>query len=171
AWYLGRREMPPRFKHVAVCLTIIMVPVVLILKQPDLGTTLLIAASGIFGLLLAGLRWRYILGALVMLVPGAVAMWFCVMHAYQKQRVLTLLQPESDPLGAGWNIIQSKAAIGSGGVYGKGRLQGTQSHLDFLPEGHTAFIVAVLAGEFRPRGGSLVRRACLLAPPRGLQLT
>src|SRR5690554_2980117 len=111
AWYLGRREMPPRFKHVCVCLLIIFIPVVLILKQPDLGTTLLIAASGIFGLLLAGLRWRYMLGALLLLVPGAVGMWFFVMHAYQKQRVLTLLNPESDPLGAGWNIIQSKAAI------------------------------------------------------------
>ncbi|WP_407046245.1 rod shape-determining protein RodA [Halopseudomonas formosensis] len=171
AWYLGRREMPPRFKHVAVCLTIIMVPVVLILKQPDLGTTLLIAASGIFGLLLAGLRWRYILGALVMLVPGAVAMWFFVMHAYQKQRVLTLLNPESDPLGAGWNIIQSKAAIGSGGVYGKGWLQGTQSHLDFLPEGHTDFIIAVLAEEFGLVGVSLLLLVYLLIIARGLYIT
>src|SRR5690606_7367224 len=97
-----------------------------------------------------------------MLVPGAVAMWFFVMHAYQKQRVLTLLNPESDPLGAGWNIIQSKAAIGSGGVYGKGWLQGTQSHLDFLPEGHTDFIIAVLAEEFGLVGVSLLMLVYLL---------
>lgn len=171
AWYLGRREMPPRFKHVCMCLVIILVPVVLILKQPDLGTTLLIAASGLFGLLLAGLRWRYILGALIMLVPGAVAMWFFVMHAYQKQRVLTLLNPESDPLGAGWNIIQSKAAIGSGGVFGKGWLQGTQSHLDFLPEGHTDFIIAVLAEEFGLVGVSLLMLVYLLVVARGLFIT
>nr|WP_235991295.1 rod shape-determining protein RodA [Halopseudomonas xiamenensis] len=171
AWYLGRREMPPRFKHVCICLLIIFVPVVLILKQPDLGTTLLIAASGIFGLLLAGLRWRYVLGALLALVPGAVGMWFFVMHGYQKQRVLTFLNPESDPLGAGWNIIQSKAAIGSGGVFGKGWLQGTQSHLDFLPEGHTDFIIAVLAEEFGLVGVALLLLVYLLIIARGLYIT
>lgn len=171
AWYLGRREMPPRFKHVCICVLIIAIPVVLILRQPDLGTTLLIAASGFFGLLLAGLRWRYILGALVLLVPGAVAMWFFVMHSYQKQRVLTLLNPESDPLGAGWNIIQSKAAIGSGGLFGKGWLQGTQSHLDFLPEGHTDFVIAVLAEEFGLVGVSLLMLVYLLVVARGLFIT
>ncbi len=171
AWYLGRREMPPRFKHVCICLLIILLPVVLILKQPDLGTTLLIAASGIFGLLLAGLRWRYILGALALLGPGAAAMWFFVMHSYQKQRVLTFLNPESDPLGAGWNIIQSKAAIGSGGVFGKGWLQGTQSHLDFLPEGHTDFIIAVLAEEFGLVGVVLLLFVYLLIVARGLYIT
>src|SRR5690554_943739 len=171
AWYLGRREMPPRFKHVCVCLLIILVPVVLILKQPDLGTTLLIAASGLFGLLLAGLRWRYILGSILLLVPGAAAMWFFVMHGYQKQRVLTFLNPESDPLGAGWNIIQSKAAIGSGGVFGKGWLQGTQSHLDFLPEGHTDFIIAVLAEEFGLVGVALLLFVYLLIIARGLYIT
>lgn len=171
AWYLGRREMPPRFKHVCICLLIIFIPVLLILKQPDLGTTLLIAASGVFGLLLAGLRWRYILGALLLLVPGAAGMWFFVMHAYQKQRVLTFLNPESDPLGAGWNIIQSKAAIGSGGVYGKGWLQGTQSHLDFLPEGHTDFIIAVLGEEFGLVGVALLLLVYLLIIARGLYIT
>ena len=171
AWYLGRRDMPPRFKHVCICLVIIFLPVVLILKQPDLGTTVLIAASGIFGLLLAGLRWRYILGALLLLVPGVVAMWFFVMHSYQKQRVLTFLNPESDPLGAGWNIIQSKAAIGSGGVFGKGWLQGTQSHLDFLPEGHTDFIIAVLGEEFGLVGVALLLLVYLLIIARGLYIT
>lgn len=171
AWYLGRREIPPRFKHVCVCLLIILVPLVLILKQPDLGTTLLIGASGIFGLLLAGLRWRYIIGALALLGPAAAAMWFFVMHSYQKRRVLTFLNPESDPLGAGWNIIQSKAAIGSGGVFGKGWLQGTQSHLDFLPEGHTDFIIAVLAEEFGLVGVALLILVYLLIVARGLYIT
>jgi len=171
AWYLGSRSMPPSFKHVCGTLLILALPVLLILKQPDLGTSLLIAASGIFVLLLAGLRWRYILGALVALVPAAVAMWMFVLHGYQKQRVLTFLNPESDPLGAGWNIIQSKAAIGSGGVYGKGWLHGTQSHLDFLPEGHTDFIIAVLAEEFGLIGVALLLMVYVLVIARGLYIT
>ena len=152
-------------------LAIVLVPTVLILKQPDLGTSLLIAASGIFALLLAGLRWRYIIGALLALAPAAAAMWFFVMHGYQKQRVLTFLNPESDPLGSGWNIIQSKAAIGSGGVFGKGWLQGTQSHLDFLPEGHTDFIIAVLAEEFGMVGVCLLLGMYLLVIARGMVIT
>ncbi len=171
AWYLGRREMPPRFKYICVSMLIIFVPVVLILKQPDLGTSLLVAAAGLFVLLLSGLRWRYVLGAALLLVPIAVAMWFFVMHDYQKSRVLTFLNPESDPLGAGWNIIQSKAAIGSGGVFGKGWLQGTQSHLDFLPEGHTDFIIAVLAEEFGLVGVALLLLVYLLVIARGLYIT
>ncbi|WP_304641113.1 rod shape-determining protein RodA [Pseudomonas sp.] len=171
AWYLGRRNLPPTFRHVCVSLMIIALPVLLILKQPDLGTSLLIGASGIFVLLLAGLRWRYIIGAGVMLVPAAVAMWFFVLHGYQKQRILTFLNPESDPLGAGWNIIQSKAAIGSGGVFGKGWLHGTQSHLDFLPEGHTDFIIAVLAEEFGLVGVCLLLSVYLLVIARGLFIT
>jgi len=171
AWYLGRRNLPPSFKHICVSMMIVALPVLLILKQPDLGTSLLIAASGVFVLLLAGLRWRYIIGAGVMLVPAAVAMWFFVLHGYQKQRILTFLNPESDPLGAGWNIIQSKAAIGSGGVFGKGWLQGTQSHLDFLPEGHTDFIIAVLAEEFGLVGVCLLLSVYLLVIARGLFIT
>lgn len=171
AWYLSSRVMPPGFKHICGSLLIVFLPVLLILKQPDLGTSLLIAASGIFVLLLAGLRWRYILGALLALGPAAAGMWLFVMHAYQKQRVLTFLNPESDPLGSGWNIIQSKAAIGSGGVYGKGWLQGTQSHLDFLPEGHTDFIIAVLAEEFGLVGVALLLLVYLLVIARGLYIT
>lgn len=170
AWYLARRELPPNFKYVCVSLVIIGLPVMLILKQPDLGTSLLIASSGIFALLLAGLRWRYILGAAVLLVPAGAGMWFFGMHAYQKTRVLTFLNPESDPLGAGWNIIQSKAAIGSGGVLGKGWLQGTQSHLDFLPEGHTDFIIAALAEEFGMVGVCLLLVVYLLIVLRGLYI-
>ena len=171
AWYLARNALPPSFKSICVTLAIIMVPVVLILKQPDLGTSLLVALAGLFALLMAGLRWRYIIGALVLLVPAATAMWFFVMHDYQKRRVLTFMNPESDPLGAGWNIIQSKAAIGSGGVFGKGWLQGTQSHLDFLPEGHTDFIIAVLAEEFGLVGVCLLLMVYLLVIARGFYIT
>lgn len=171
AWYLARRHLPPGFKYICVTLVIIGIPMVLILNQPDLGTSLLVAISGFFALLLAGLRWRYIIGAAVLLGPIATAMWFFVMHEYQKRRVLTFLNPESDPLGAGWNIIQSKAAIGSGGVFGKGWLQGTQSHLDFLPEGHTDFIIAVLAEEFGMVGVCLLLVVYLLIIARGLFIT
>lgn len=171
AWYLARHALPPSFKSICITLVIILVPVVLILKQPDLGTSLLVAIAGLFALLMAGLRWRYIIGALVLLVPIATAMWFFVLHEYQKRRVLTFINPESDPLGAGWNIIQSKAAIGSGGVFGKGWLQGTQSHLDFLPEGHTDFIIAVLAEEFGLVGVCLLLIVYLLVIARGFYIT
>lgn len=170
AWYLGRHTLRPTLAQVVVSMLIIAVPVFLVLKQPDLGTSLLIATSGFFVLLLAGLRWRYIIGAAILLVPAAVAMWLFVLHNYQKQRVLSFLNPESDPLGAGWNIIQSKAAIGSGGVYGKGWLQGTQSHLDFLPEGHTDFIIAVLGEEFGLVGICLLLVVYLLIIARGLYI-
>jgi len=118
----------------------------LIGRQPDLGTALIIGTSGLLVLFLAGIPLRYILGVITLAVAAAPALWF-VMRDYQRQRVLTLLNPESDPLGAGWNIIQSKTAIGSGGLMGKGLFQGTQSHLDFLPESQTDFIIAVLAEE------------------------
>lgn len=171
AWYLSRHNLPPRFKHIAVSLVMIGIPFVLIVKQPDLGTSLLILASGAFVIFMAGLQWRWILGAVAAVVPIAVGMWYFVMHDYQKRRVLTFLNPESDPLGAGWNIIQSKAAIGSGGVLGKGWLLGTQSHLDFLPESHTDFIIAVLAEEFGLVGVCLLLLMYLLLLARGLVIT
>lgn len=171
AWYLSARVLPPGIKHTLVSLALIVVPFVLILKQPDLGTSLLVMTSGAFVLFIAGLRWRWIIGVLAALVPVAVAMWYFVLHAYQKQRVLTFLDPESDPLGTGWNIIQSKAAIGSGGVFGKGWLAGTQSHLDFLPESHTDFIIAVLAEEFGLVGVCLLLLVYLLLIARGLVIT
>ena len=108
AWYLARRSLPPRFKHIVVSMALIVIPFVLILLQPDLGTSLLIITSGFFVLFMAGLQWRWIIGAAAAVVPIAVGMWFFVLREYQKQRVLTFLNPESDPLGSGWNIIQSR---------------------------------------------------------------
>ncbi|OQR35356.1 rod shape-determining protein RodA [Pseudomonas sp. T] len=171
AWYLSKRSLPPGFKHSVVGLALIVVPFVLILKQPDLGTAMLVLASGSFVLFVGGLRWRWIIMAVSAAVPVAVGMWYFVMHDYQKQRVLTFLDPESDPLGTGWNIIQSKAAIGSGGVFGKGWLLGTQSHLDFLPESHTDFIIAVLGEEFGLVGVCLLLVLYLLVIYRGLVIT
>ena len=171
AWYLARHNLPPTFKHIIVSFLLTAVPCVLIARQPDLGTAVLVLVSGLFVLFLAGLRWRWILSAVAAVVPVAVAMWMFVMHQYQKQRVLTFLNPESDPLGSGWNIIQSKAAIGSGGVFGKGWLLGTQSHLDFLPESHTDFIIAVLGEEFGLVGICLLLLVYLLLIARALVIT
>ena len=168
ATYLGRRIIPPSLKHVFAALLMIGIPAVLILKQPDLGTSLLIAASGLLVLFFAGLRWSYIASALVLVVASAWPFWMFVLRDYQKQRILTMLNPEADKLGAGWNIIQSKTAIGSGGVYGKGWLEGTQSQLNFLPESHTDFIIAVLAEEFGLLGVLLLLSLYLWVIARGL---
>jgi rod shape determining protein RodA len=147
AWYLADRPLPPNGRHLATGLLIIAVPVALIAKQPDLGTALLVAASGVFVLLLAGVRWKYVLLLIVLVAACAPLFWY-MLHDYQQMRILTLLDPERDPLGSGYHIIQSKIAIGSGGVYGKGWLNGTQSHLEFLPERSTDFIFAVFSEEF-----------------------
>ncbi len=147
AWYLHDRQMPPRIGQLLIIAVLIFVPTILIARQPDLGTSLLIAASGILVVILAGLSYRLILGMAVLAVPGAAVLWN-FMKDYQKQRVLTLLDPDSDPLGAGYNIIQSKIAIGSGGLFGKGWTNGSQAHLEFLPERDTDFIFAVLGEEF-----------------------
>ncbi|MBB2897097.1 rod shape-determining protein RodA [Pseudomonas oryzihabitans] len=171
AWYLSKRSLPPNFKHSLISLSLVVVPFVLILDQPDLGTAMLVLASGGFVLFVGGLQWRWLIGAVSAAVPMAVAMWFFVLHDYQKRRILTFLDPEMDPLGAGWNIIQSKAAIGSGGVFGKGWLLGTQSHLDFLPESHTDFIIAVLGEEFGMVGVCLLLVLYLLLIGRGLTIT
>lgn len=166
--YLGQRMLPPRFKHVVVSLVLIVLPALLIIQQPDLGTALLVASSGLVVLFFAGLSWRYIIAAVLALVASAWPFWKFVMHDYQRQRVLTLLNPEKDSLGAGWNIIQSKTAIGSGGYSGKGWLQGTQSQLDFLPEGHTDFIIAVLGEEFGLLGVLLLLGLYTLVIARGI---
>ena len=152
AWYFSSRALPPRFKYILVSLVMIAVPTFLIARQPDLGTSILIAASGLFVLFLSGIGWRFIFGAGGLVLSSAWLMWQFVLLDYQRTRILTLLNPESDKLGAGWNIIQSKTAIGSGGWDGKGWTNGTQSQLDFLPESHTDFIIAVLAEEWGLQG-------------------
>jgi len=156
AWFMAKRPVPPRMKDLALAMLIIAIPTVLILKQPDLGTSILISTSGLLVLFFAGMSWVLILSMISFVAAMAPAMWFFVMHDYQKQRVLTFLDPESDPLGTGWNIIQSKTAIGSGGIHGKGYLMGSQSQLEFLPESHTDFIIAVLAEETGLIGVSLL---------------
>lgn len=170
AAYLAQRSVPPRFKHVFWSLVFIFTPTILILWQPDLGTALLVAFSGLAVLFLAGLPWRYMIGAGSLLLASAWPMWEFGLRDYQRQRILTLLNPEADKLGAGWNIIQSKTAIGSGGLSGKGWLQGTQSHLDFLPESHTDFIIAVLAEEFGLFGVLALLGIYLLIIGRGLAI-
>ena len=151
AWYLSEKPLPPTVKPLLVSAILVIGPTVLIASQPDLGTSILVAAAGFFVVFLAGLRWRVLLGVALAGLAFVPILWR-LMHDYQKQRVLTLLNPESDPLGSGYHIIQSKIAIGSGGLYGKGWLNGTQSQLDFLPERHTDFIFAVFAEEFGMMG-------------------
>ena len=146
AWYFNERHLPPEVKPVMVSCLLLLLPAGLIIVQPDLGTGLMIATSGFLVLILAGLPWRYMLRGSVLVLVLAPALWFAIKD-YQRGRILTMFDPERDPLGAGWNIIQSKIAIGSGGFSGKGLLNGTQSHLDFLPESSTDFIIAVLAEE------------------------
>ena len=156
AWFLSCKALPPSFSQVILSLVLIVIPFLLIAEQPDLGTSLLVLASGIFVLFLSGLSWRLIAaaaGAVAVIIPIA---WEFLLHDYQRQRVLTLFNPEADALGTGWNIIQSKTAIGSGGFSGKGFLEGTQSHLHFLPEGHTDFIIAAYSEEFGLIGVSLL---------------
>lgn len=167
---LANRVLPPSFRWVLASLLVIFLPALLIAKQPDLGTALLIAASGLFVLFLSGLNWWYIGGAALAAGAATPVMWMYGMHDYQKNRVLTLLDPTRDKLGTGWNIIQSKTAIGSGGFDGKGWLQGTQSHLDFLPESHTDFIIAVLAEEFGLLGVTLLLLIYAAIILRGLQI-
>jgi rod shape determining protein RodA len=147
AWYLHPRPLPPRWRDLALTGVLIAVPAYLIIKQPDLGTALLVAASGLFVWFLAGLQWWKIGGALVAVAAAAPVAWH-FMHDYQRQRIITFLHPENDPLGSGWHILQSMIAVGSGGMFGKGFNQGTQSKLEFLPEHTTDFIFAVLGEEF-----------------------
>ena len=148
AWTLNREVLPPRVRIVLLVAGIIAVPTALILLQPDFGTAMLVAASGAFALFLAGLSWWWLITAGAGAAAAAPLAWFWWLQPYQKDRILTFLDPESDPLGAGWNIIQSKIAIGAGGFTGKGWGEGSQSHLDYLPEHTTDFIFAVLSEEF-----------------------
>jgi len=169
ARFMASQTMPPKFSTVIIAAALIGVPTLLIMKQPDLGTSLLIASSGLFVMLFAGLRWRYIFGVLGSVVVAAPFIWN-LLHDYQKNRVLTFLDPERDPLGTGYHIIQSKIAIGSGGLYGKGWLNGTQSHLDFLPERTTDFIFAVASEEFGLLGVVLLLSAYMFVVLRGFYI-
>ncbi len=169
AWYLADNPLPPARARLMVAMAFILLPTLMIAKQPDLGTALLVASAGIFALFLAGIRWRIIISALLLAGAALPAVWY-LMHDYQRQRVITFLNPESDPLGAGYHIIQSKIAIGSGGIYGKGWMNGTQSQLEFLPERHTDFIFAVLSEEFGLAGALLLLAFNLFIIYRGLYI-
>lgn len=170
ATFLGNRPLPPSFKDTFIALGIIIVPTLLVAIQPDLGTSILVCAAGIFVLFLAGLSWKLISGGVLFLVGFIPIMWFYLMHDYQKTRVMTLIDPEKDPLGAGYHIIQSKIAIGSGGMHGKGWMEGTQSQLEFLPEPHTDFIFAVLSEEHGMIGILILLAIYLFIIARGLMI-
>lgn len=170
AAYLSRGFMPPRFMQVMVVLGLIGLPTALIIEQPDLGTSILVATSGIMVLFFSGLLWRYILAAVAIFAASLWPIWHFMLHDYQRQRVLTMLDPTQDPLGTGWNIIQSKTAIGSGGLSGKGWMEGTQSRLDFLPEGHTDFIIAVMSEEFGLLGVIMLLTIYAMVIVRGLRI-
>ena len=169
AWYFHARPLPPSFKDLCVAVGLVAVPAGLIIMQPDLGTGILVAGAGIGVIILAGLSWRWMIYAGLALAAAAPGIWMSL-QGYQRQRILTLFDPESDPLGAGWNIIQSTTAIGSGGVWGKGLLAGTQSHLDFLPEARTDFIIAVIGEELGLVGILILLLLYLLIIARGFIL-
>ena len=168
ARFINRDVCPPSLKNTAIALVLIFMPTLLVAAQPDLGTSILVALSGLFVLFLSGLSWRLIGVAVVLVAAFIPILWFFLMHDYQRQRVMMLLDPESDPLGAGYHIIQSKIAIGSGGLRGKGWLHGTQSQLEFLPERHTDFIFAVLAEELGLVGILILLALYILLIMRGL---
>ena len=169
AWFLQERPLPPSLGTLVVLAVAILVPVLLIAEQPDLGTSLLVAAGGVLVVLLAGLQLRYILG-LGAVVAGAVPILWHYLHDYQRQRVLTFLNPQEDPLGAGYHTIQSQIAIGSGGVFGKGYMNGSQAQLEFLPERSTDFIFAVIGEEWGLVGLAVLIGLYLLVIARGLYI-
>jgi rod shape determining protein RodA len=169
ARFLADGQTPPSLLRLVAALGMIIVPTVLIARQPDLGTALLVGVAGAFVLFLAGMPWRLIVAGTALTGAVAPVVWL-FMRDYQRQRVLTFLNPENDPLGAGYHIIQSKIAIGSGGLYGKGWLNGTQSHLDFLPERATDFIFAVVSEELGFVGVCLLLLGYLFVIGRGLYL-
>jgi rod shape determining protein RodA len=167
AWFMHERRLPPTFGQLLVCAAIVAAPALLIVRQPDLGTALLVIAAGGLTILLAGVSMRVIASLAVLGLVSAPLVWSQMLE-YQRARVFTFLNPESDPLGTGYNIIQSKIAIGSGGLFGKGWLNGTQAHLEFLPERSTDFIFAVLGEEFGLLGLLLLLVLYLILVGRGL---
>jgi len=168
AWYISEFSLPPTGKRILTAVFMLVVPTLLVAKQPDLGTALLIASAGFFVLLLAGLSWKIIISVVTLIIASTPFIWSYVLHDYQRGRILTLLDPGNDPLGSGYHIIQSTIAIGSGSIYGKGWLNGTQSHLDFLPERSTDFIFAVFSEEFGFLGCLLLLILYLYIIIRGL---
>ena len=170
AWYFDRYEATLRLSNYFVAAVMLLLPVGLIVRQPDLGTSLLISASGFFVLFLAGLSWR-IIGGLAVAGIASLPLAWSLLHDYQRQRLLTLLDPSQDPLGAGYHTIQSAIAVGSGGVLGKGWLNGTQTHLDFIPERTTDFIFAVYSEEFGLFGNAVLLLLFLFVIARGMVIT
>ncbi|MCG8325300.1 MAG: rod shape-determining protein RodA [Thiotrichales bacterium] len=169
AWYFSERELPPNLVTLIVTLVLVGIPVYLIARQPDLGTALLVTVAGCSVMFIAGIRLKILAGLGILAACCAPLLWY-FMHDYQKRRVLTFMDPEQDPLGAGYHIIQSKIAIGSGGMYGKGWLNGTQSNLEFLPERSTDFIFAVYCEEFGFMGVLFLVCVYLLIIFRGLYI-
>lgn len=169
AWLFAHTNLPPSYPRLAVGALLIALTAGLIVVQPDLGTSILIAMSGLFVLFFAGLPWKVILGSIVSVVASLPVVWH-LMHDYQRQRVLTFLDPETDPLGSGYHIIQSKIAIGSGGIEGKGFMGSTQAHLEFLPESTTDFIFSVLSEEFGLIGVVLLLAMYVFVIARGLYI-
>jgi len=167
AWYLHEKRLPPTGKELLIIFIFILIPSFLIAKQPDLGTSLLVIAAGLIVVFLSGIPFRYLLSLLVLSIPSSFVLWK-FMKEYQQQRILTLLNPDSDPLGAGYNIIQSKIAIGSGGIFGKGWTNGSQVQLEFLPEKSTDFIFAVAGEEFGLLGVLTILSLYILIIGRGL---
>ncbi len=169
SWYFAEHPLPPSTKNLFMASLMIIVPVVLIAVQPDLGTSLLIAGSGVFVLLLSGIRWRLVIRFIFLVAASAPLLWYGL-HDDQRARVITFLNPENDPLGSGYHIIQSKIAIGSGGLYGKGWFNGSQSQLEYLPERSTDFIFAAFGEEFGFFGIMLLLALYLFIIARGLYI-
>ena len=169
AWYFHKYEATLRARHFMVAAVLLLIPFALIAKQPDLGTALLVGGAGFFVIFLAGLPWKVIVGLIAAGAAAAPLLWG-MMHDYQRKRILTLIDPTTDPLGAGYHIIQATIAIGSGGSFGKGYLHGTQTHLEFIPEKHTDFIFAVYSEEWGLLGNGLLVFLYTLLIGRGMMI-
>tara|TARA_B100001559_G_scaffold180572_1_gene151117 strand:+ start:982 stop:2109 length:1128 start_codon:yes stop_codon:yes gene_type:complete len=169
AWYLHEKRLPPTGKELIVIMVLVIIPGLLIARQPDLGTSLLVIAAGLMVVFLSGIPFRYIFSLIILCIPSSLLLWK-FMKDYQRQRVLTLINPDTDPLGAGYNIIQSKIAMGSGGIFGKGWTNGSQVQLEFLPEKNTDFIFAVVGEEFGLLGVLTILTLYILIIGRGLYI-
>jgi len=170
AWYFDKNETTLRLRDYAIAAVLLLVPIGLIVRQPDLGTAVLITASGFFVLFLAGLSWKIMTGLAVTAAAAAPLLW-SLLHDYQRRRILTLIDPMQDPLGAGYHTIQSTIAVGSGGLLGKGWMEGTQSHLEFIPERTTDFIFAVFSEEFGLLGNLILLLMFMSVITRGLMIS